>query len=225
MPYVQLTATKHIRKAGTTRTYSPGDWVNVGKQVAMAWIAEGSATNPAEVLDLPKDVLHDRSGVVVRGSKRETDISIFNTFGRLLRFTYGAPMVRYEHTLIWDPSIRLWPGQILLGFSRIQKTREEYDAWEIAVMLASNTALARDIGSSEEQRRTRDVVGDLRLPVYGTKAIWARNTPAARQTILKWATALKEGEHSQHAFLRAVYTEQPLICTLPAGWLGSGSGS
>ena len=107
MPYVQLKATKHIRVAGTLRTYSPGDWVDVGKQTALAWIAEGSAVNPTEVLALPKEVLQDRSGVVVRGKRREVDISIFKTFGRLLRFTYGPPTVRYEHTLIWDPSVKL----------------------------------------------------------------------------------------------------------------------
>lgn len=222
MPHVQLKVTKYIKRAGTLHTYRAGDWVDVGRQTALAWIAEGSAVNPADVLDLPKDVLKDNSGVVVLGRRKEADISLFKTFGRLLRFTYGAPAVRYEHTLIWDPSARLWPAQILLGFSRIQKTRKEYDSWEIAAMLASDTALAGNIGPPEEKKLTLKVVGDLRLPVYSTKAIWVRNTPTAKRTILKWANALKEGQHSQHAFLRAIYTEHPLVCTLPATWLVSG---
>lgn len=218
MPFIQLKTPKHIRKAGTLRTYRPGDWVDVGKQTALAWIAEGSAVDPADVTCLSEDILQKRSGVVVRGERGKVNLEVFKKFGNLLRFTYGPPTVRYEHTLIWDPLAPIGHFQVLLGFSRIQKTREEYDSWEIAAMLASSTTLARDIGSTQERRRTQEVVGDLRLPVYSTKAIWVRKTPSAQQTIERWASALAEGQHPQHAFLRALYAEQPLICTLPGDW-------
>ena len=46
MPYVRVVRAKHIRKGGVQQSYYKGDWVNVGKQTALAWLADGSAEVP-----------------------------------------------------------------------------------------------------------------------------------------------------------------------------------
>ena len=46
MVWVQLLAVKQIEQAGRTRTYRPGDYVEVGKQTANRWVADGVARYP-----------------------------------------------------------------------------------------------------------------------------------------------------------------------------------
>ena len=44
--WVQLLQSKQISVAGDCRMKHPGDWVQVGKQLARRWIEEGAATTP-----------------------------------------------------------------------------------------------------------------------------------------------------------------------------------
>lgn len=46
MMWIQLTAIKHIEVLGKLTTYHPGDWVEVGKQLALKWIRSGDAASP-----------------------------------------------------------------------------------------------------------------------------------------------------------------------------------
>ena len=44
--WIKLLTVKQIEIAGDTKTYYPGDWVEIGKQLAMLFVAEGTATIP-----------------------------------------------------------------------------------------------------------------------------------------------------------------------------------
>ena len=85
-------------------------------------------------------------------------------------------------------------------------------------MLASDTMLARDIGSDEERAKTEELIGDLRLPVYDTNLLWVRQTPATGYVMRMWANELAHGADEQHSFLRAIYSTRILLCTLPPQW-------
>jgi len=216
MPWVTLTRTKHIRWAGTTTTYRPGDSVNVGKQTAIEWILDGSALDPFGQVGppvIPEGGPGGRFGVRVRSERGSNAEERLGAIASRVSISYGLPAIPYELTLIWRPDKQVSERLVNYGYVTVM------DTWEMAASLVSIDKLARDVGSKEERSKTEQVIGDLRLPVYETRAIWARKCPAAEAVIAEWARELAEGADERHAFLRALYTKRAMLCTLPHDWL------
>jgi hypothetical protein len=217
---VKLLTTQYISEGGHKQRYEPGDWVDVGRMTAQQWIAEGAATVPG--LDQAEAIVGDLSGcyLMVRGGLRQAQ-AIASKYHSLTCEIWDSWLSGERH-LIWNPrEIKLTPEQAIVGFSRIEKTRPEYDAWEIAVMLQGKEALAVHYGAQVERNKTKKITGDLRIPVYNTAALWVRKTPLTRKLVKLWDTETQAGADERHAFLRALYqVPEILINTLPAGWLG-----
>jgi hypothetical protein len=117
--------------------------------------------------------------------------------------------------MIWSPTTPITPQQVLIGFSQVISKKDGQLSWEMVARLARNR-LARDIGSEGERAKTEALIGDLRIPVYDTGVLWARRTPATEGFIKRWASAISAEEDRAHAFLRALYVEGILLCTLPS---------
>lgn len=219
MPYVRLKRVKHIRVAGVQQCYRPGDWVEVGKQTALQWLSDGSAEIPgpdASKMEVIKELLGPGCGVRVRQKHLPSQLKQgFGNCVKSLEFSSGPLALPYRHTMLWHPSVLVTPQLVLIGFSQIASTKKGQLSWEMVARL-EGTKLARDVGSKEEQAQTKAVVGDLRIPVYDTGVLWIRKTPKTDKLIRRWASALEAGENGAHAFLRALYTEGILLCTLPA---------
>lgn len=217
---VKLLTTQYISKGGHKQRFEPGDWVDVGRMTAQQWIAEGSATVPG--LDQAEAIVGDLSScyLMVRGGLRQAQ-PILSRYPGLACEIWDS-WLPGERNLIWNPrEIKLTPEQAIVGFSRIEKTRPDYDAWEIAVMLQGKEALAVHYGPQSERQKTKEVVGDLRIPVYNTAALWVRQTPNTKRLIKLWDKEIQAGADERHAFLRALYrVPEILVSTLPAGWLG-----
>ena len=142
------------------------------------------------------------------------------SFFGILRHQLGEPSLPYEYTVLWDPSLKTPLRGIEAGLMRLGNAElfPDQDSWEVLATLVSLTTLASDIGSPGEQRKTEVVVGDLRLPVYDTRLLWIRRTPATENLIAMWASELEKGSDEQHSFLRSLYSSRIMMCTLPPGW-------
>ena len=137
-----------------------------------------------------------------------------------LPITYGKLSLPYACTLIWVPGTKVSQQVVTQGFARLLSPQDTSVAWEILAMLVDRNLLASSVGSKEERARTLKEVGDLRLPVYDVRALWMRRTDAAKRLVARWAREVEQGADKQHAFLRALYGEGAMLCTLPPGWQG-----
>lgn len=199
------------------RTYQPGDWLTVGKHQARIWLENGQAQTPDR--EKRDNIIYgelEDCGVLVRGDVSALDGLLDPKHG--ISVDSGDPSIPWNRTLIWNPTLDLLDNQLRYGFVRIEKP-EGYDAWEIAVMLMDNRLLASEHGEEEEKQKTLAAVGDLRLPVYETRAMWIRQTEQAETVIKAWADELEKGADEAHAFLRAIFTNPIMICTLPHRWM------
>ena len=218
MPYIQLTAVKHIREAGIQTTYGKGDWVNVGKQTALLWLSDGTAVIPgpdASKMEVVTKLIGPGCGVRVLGKGAGPWPSQgFGNCLKALKFSAGPMALPYSYTMIWSPTSSITPRQVLVGFSQIV-SRKGRLSWEMVARLVGR-CLARDVGTKEEQAKTEALVGDLRIPVYDTGVLWIRKTAKTEQLVRRWAAAIQAGEDKAHSFLRTLYAEGILLCTLPA---------
>lgn len=218
MPYIRLRTVKHIRRGGIQTTYHKGDWVDVGKQTALIWLANGTAEIPGPdptKMEVVQELIGPGCGVRVLGKGAGPWSSQgFGNCLKALKFSTGTLALPYPYTMIWTPAVHITPQQVLIGFSQIV-SRKGRLSWEMVARLAGHH-LARDVGTKEEQAKTEALIGDLRIPVYDTGVLWVRKTAKTERLIRRWAAAIQAGEDEVHSFLRTLYAEGILLCTLPA---------
>jgi len=118
----------------------------------------------------------------------------------------------YEKTLIYrDGPIR--PELIPVAFGLL-------DSWELLVPLWTFSEDATMIGTEKDRALTREVIGELRVPVYDTRQLYALRCPAVERLFKTWEVEkdkLPEGDE-RLAFLRALYVTPMLILALPPSW-------
>ena len=208
--WVQLLITRQIEVSGRTRTYHPGDWVDIGKQTALRWCADGIA-RAADVRALE---LSGCGVIVADAAQRER-----SSPGDWLRSIApgveiaapGDDALPFPRTLLWDGGV-LRPELLGVGFRLLEK-------WEMAAPLWSYDQLASAIGSEAERERTRAVVRELRVPVYHTGLVFVRRCPTTRELMVAWAEEREGSREDKLAFLRAMYRVKPLLCALPPTWV------
>lgn len=204
--------------SGKLVPFFPGDWVPIGKHRARELIETGQIelTDTEEARQVLAGDL-ENCGIVVRGDS-QVAVGICEKYSLE---AVGEPIrLEFERTLIWHSHLRLLPRQVALGFVRIEK-QEGYDSWEMAAMLRGHDLLASQYGDAEERGKTREAIGDDRLPVYETGALWIRRTVATEKFLEAWVKELDQDADPEHAFLRALYQNRVLLCTLPARWLSA----
>lgn len=216
--YVLALSILHVPdKHGKLHAHHPGDWVAVGKHKAREWIETGQAVLP--------DLEQEREVIV--GELGDCGILVRHGYGEQARplaekhklaIEEGGIRLPFKRTLLWDPALELTSSQASLGFSRIAKDGD-YTGWEMAAMLKGNRMLVSQYGSDDDRKQTQEIVGDLRLPVYETGALWVKRTNNTAQIVQLWKNAISDGADEVHAFLRTVYTNPVLLCTLPYRWL------
>lgn len=211
---IQLVTAKSIPdKHNVMQSYTPGDWVTVGKHAARQWLANGTAQVPE----------HQRARDIIGGDLDDCGILILSggdlvaLVGKYpLKAQTGPLSLPYNRTLVWS-GVALMPVQTVMGFTRLERVKE-FGAYEVAAMLADNKTAAQ-VGSDADRAGTLSLICDLRLPVYNTAAVWIRRNETTERMVASWADELAQGVGPAHAFLRAVYTTQPALCSLPANWM------
>lgn len=202
--WVQTLIVRNLDVNGKPRTFHPGDWVDVGRQTALRWIAEGTARvfNRAALSHAMTGcgvvLLGEFDGAGIRGALPEIEIvqddALALPFDRTL--FAGTHPARME----------LLP----VGFRLVE-------TWEVAAPIWSYDELAAQVGSEDEREQTRAVVRDLRVPLYRPDVVFIRRTPTTREFMRVWN---EERGNPLLAFLRALYRVKPMICALPTTWMG-----
>jgi len=209
--WLQLLQVKIIERNGKRITYHKGDFVQVGNQTALHWIAEGSARSlTTDISEYVPD--NESSGVyliahpeVGREQLKEANIQI----------DHGRPQLPWGCTFLWNPDAPLRPELLAVGFNLLE-------TWEFACPLLPYEQLANTIGSPDEQAKTKDLIGDLRIPMYDPRMMFVRKTKSTEWIIEQWQLSVERGENEHHALLRALYIEKPLLLALPPTWTHPG---
>jgi hypothetical protein len=205
--WIQLLRSQQVEKNGKSRTYYPGDWVDVGKQTALRWIADGAARSGKP---LAIDNIISGCGVVVLGDAGYAG-KLEGVAPGLAMTQADAPDLPYARTLLWQTSFSLRPELVPLGFKLLE-------AWEVAAPIVSYDELAIHVGTSEARERTQAVVRDLRVPLYEPRLLFVKRCRAGRELLDCWAAERASGDDDRLCLLRALYQVKPLLCALPITW-------
>lgn len=207
--WIQMVTVKNIEIAGRVRTYHPGDWVDIGKHDANLMIGRGEAILPKGDNTVVQKMISDQSGVLVFDNEAvaRDKLSIYKG---IQVDKIEQPTLMHERNFLWDTSAPIHPPLVAVGFHLLNK-------WEICVPLADYKILACNIGTEEERQATKDVIRDLRVPLYDTRVMFVKMTPDTSRLIKIWSET--EGDR-QLAFLQALYRVKPFILALPASWAG-----
>lgn len=217
--HIQLTAIKRLFIGGQLTTRYPGDFVEVSRATAMNWVQEGSARLTGPDAGDPKlvaEVLAGDCGVLMRGTEEDAAKLNLGLCRQHLEVVCGPLELPFERTLIVTPAAKPDPWQILLGFQRTET------GWELAARLRSVEALLSDFGSEADKQGTQELIGDLRLPVYLTQALWVRRVPETELLVKQFSEYLTAKVSEEHSFIRALYTSKVRIYTFPSNWGASG---
>ena len=94
------------------------------------------------------------------------------------------------------------------------------ERWDAAAPLWRYHAVAADVGTPSERKRTEAVVGDLRVLLYAQELLFVRNSLAGKALLTSWQQEMADGADKRLAFLRALYLVKPIFCALPRSWAG-----
>ena len=208
--WIKLLTVKQIEIAGDTKTYYPGDWVEIGKQLAVLFVAEGTATIP----DFSLITNLEGVGVTLRaGGKVNALLTKFK--GIIVRPEEGENLLPFERTVIVSKGVNMRPGLLPAGVGLLDK-------WQIAVPFVgySDKDLAIYRGDDSDKNTTRRQILDLRVPVYDTRLMFVRRCPDTRRLFEAWNDWRKQVKDEQLAFLCALWDVKPLILPLPTSWRG-----
>jgi hypothetical protein len=202
--WVQLRKSMYLTENGRNRPFQPGDWVQIGKQLARAWIADGTAVSPFPA-DLAVEEPAGTCGIMMFGAAERPDVGVpVEDDGRW--------ELRWEKTCFWDVRAPVNPAMYAIGFHLVGR-------WEAAIPLWDYTQLAESEPDSGDVDKTRAVIRDLRVPMYDHRLMFMRRCEATRRLLEAWE---QEGP-GRLAFLRALYRVKPLILALPVTWTGQKS--
>ena len=202
--WVQLFQPMHIEERGKLRQYQRGDWVKVGKQLALQWVAAGQCQSP-----FPETVAVEEpegtSGLMVFGRTDdvpELGIDVADD---------GLFELRWHKTAFWQSAVYVNPALFAVGFGLINR-------WEIALPLWDYRHLARDETMDDDEREyTQRIIRDLRVPLYDIRLMFVRRCENTRRLLEVWEG---EGEWTRLSFLRSLYRVKPLVLALPVTWTG-----
>ena len=201
--WIQLVQPKYIEEKGVQRKCNSGDWVEVGKQTALLWLSDGSASLPNE-----GDFAH-LSGVdaiIVTDDKKNIKTAL-PMYPDVQIHEAMYPELQGERNAWIRAGFNVRQELIPVGFSML-------DTWQMAVPLQDYKILAQHLGDEKERAETVKVVRDLRCLVYDTKMIFARNEPEPQEVFHLW----RKYNFTDLGFLRALYEVKPFVLALPSTW-------
>ena len=212
--WIRLKSNYKIEKGGKMVPRQAGDWIKVGKQEAGLLISQGRAELPGQ------DVIREfagggkDAGILALGSKVAAAVVLEELKGKLnIKYGDSALWLPWEKTIIWDTAVILRTEMIPTGLGLL-------DTWQIAMPLWDNYSLAIHEGDEDDRAQTQAIVRDLRVPLYDTRLIFARQCDETKQLFAQWGIERQNGQSTRLAFLRAFYTVKPLMLALPITWTG-----
>lgn len=213
--WVRLKVAMQLDLDGCPRAYHPGDWVNVGKQLALSWLAKGSAELPSEAAKQQLLVDLAECCAVLPGGDRAGAGYVHGLLPRLAVYRGLAEARDYKRLVLAQPGglerVDLWPA----GFDWLA-------TWEVLAPLVGDYRTAAELGDEGERQRTLGVVGDLRVPAYDGRLVFLRQGEATDGLLALWDEERRHG--AALALTRALYRAKPLLLALPPTWLEAPEG-
>jgi len=206
--YVKLKTTKQVSVNGKPTFFQAGDWVEIGKQTALRWIADGEAYTPQYGTALRDGLLPIGCGAVVRNG------AIPDWLTESLETTTQPPhLLYYFKNLLWDATLSFRQTLLLPGFDLL-------NTWEVVVPFVDYDTLAIHIGNEADRKRTAGFIRDLRVPVYEPRLLFIKRSPRTIELINHWQSEMAqvEGGDERLAFMRALYRVKPLVLAVPYMW-------
>ena len=118
----------------------------------------------------------------------------------------------FNKTLFVDPGTKIpWD---LLGAAW-----HFLDRWDAAIPLWRYGVTADDVGTSDERKRTKAIVRDLRVLLHSVELLFVRNNSDGQSLIQAYREECENSCEKRLAFLRAFYRTKPRVCVLPTSWL------
>lgn len=211
--WIQLKSKQYIEKQGTQKTYHVGDWVDVGKFLALKLIESGQAHIPNQ--EINGEYLDYTAGIAVLGNKLEenTRKQIETTVNKLSFAFIDKPELPFSETMIYDSSFtKIRPELIGIGFYWLQN-------FEVIAPIFDYEQLAIHIGSDNDRRLTKEVVEEMRIPVYDDKLLFVRRSEKTKALIKSYNDFRKEIKEPKLALLCAIYEHKPLLLPMPTTWM------
>ncbi len=119
-------------------------------------------------------------------------------------------------TLVYEKSL-IVRAQTRVPWDLLPAAWHFLESWDAAVPLWRYGVLAADVGTAAEQKKTQQVIRDLRVLLHSVELLFVRRTAAGSALLAQWQAEL--GGDLRLAFLRALYQVKPRLCVLPTTWL------
>lgn len=141
-------------------------------------------------------------------------MKILDTQNRKLKSAQGFEIV----TEMPKGKVLVW-GDCHLSDKFLQQGEKWLDRWDIIVASRPYNELAMDVVTDENREKVLKILGDLRVPLPDSRAIFLKDSQKARNTYENWK-GLKN-EYNEHlALLIAIWYLKPYYKLLPAGkWI------
>jgi hypothetical protein len=205
--WVKAKSIVRLEKNGRVETYHPGDWCSMGRQQARELLARDQVEilKPA-VLQSVQDL--SDCAILLSRELEEVRLSLLMAQfpGVPIQIYSGDYPDEYGRFLLWDTLAELRHELFLTGFKLLEK-------WQIAVPLRDYHILAESIGTDKERSDTKNVIHDLRVPVYDCRVLFVRQCQETKKLFELWQ------DNGPLGFLRALYQSRPLVNALPPSWI------
>lgn len=190
----------------------PGTMFQV-KNMELAHLVSTGQVQPFDTRALANVFDMSDCGCAVAGNSDAARLVIRSQFPDMQVAEWDGASLPYARTLLWDGKAHLRLDLIPIGFHRLAK------GWQIAAPLYSYGRLARDLGDDADRQRTREVIHDLRVPVYETGLMYIYRCEDTERLIEAWRDERTDGGDTRLAFMRALYRAKPVMCALPTTWI------
>lgn len=203
--WVKLKVTKVIQK----KSYSPGQWVEVGTDEALRWIA----AEHAETLDLGGLLSESDIGVVYPPSSKKPVLPFRN-----LALAEGGIKPLFPRSLIMNAPYSISDRdspEFLRNIGKLASIFRLLQSWDVVLILSSFERNALSV-AKDERADTEAIAHDLRVPYYQACGIGVKDSPKGREFCEVYTEERARGKVL--ASLRAYYRVQPLTYFAPPSW-------
>ena len=203
MAWVKLLASKTIMG----KPYHVGEWVEIGTDTALKWIA----AKHAEALPYDGMFTIENAGIVHSESTKKAKVPFKN-----IPVGTGDFTPCFERNLFLNAPYSFADRDspdVIRNIGKLYQFFELLKTWDVILVLSSFQQNASKAVSDAEGKLTKALVHDLRVPYYQQCVIGARDNEAGRAFLEALRAELPKGRIL--ASLRAIYRVKPLVYYLP----------
>lgn len=212
--WIKLKSTQVIDVNGTPTRYHPGDWIDVGTGYARRLISQNLAEKPG--VNVLSELVDYTAGILVIGNELDNNkrMQIQETIPHL-EIMYSEDVdIPFSETLIYNTKLNKLRVELLpIGFKWLK-------SFQVILPLLDYTTLAVHIGTNEDRKIAKEILKELRIPVYDTNLIFIRRCDETKELLSRWKAHKENITDSRLAFLCALYEVKPLHLALPNTWSG-----